>query len=664
MDYSEKEATQSALLRDVELILPSEFQLLSYVGEGGHGIVFKAFHKLLHTNVALKLIKNDGSADTEKQLERMQNEARVLAKLNHPNIVKVLQFTQCKDGTPLLICEFVEGRTLASFIQKSKHLSKEQLKMVFTQLLDALQYSHEHEMIHRDIKPNNIMIVTNNESKAVSVKLLDFGIARDFEQSLQTPLGLTRTIQITGSAPYMSPEQCAGQRVDARSDLYSVGCVLFECLSGRPPFTGETPVHTRYMQIHEAAKLPSQNTDAGLKSKTELYKVAIKALRKNPNERIQTAQLFKEEFVSACSASRFENSAGRQSQKMAFLNGALIGATSLALIALLAVITWRTTHQHNDSETLITAPIPKSTSKRGLSAIHNLVEVFKASERMNVYKPGSIEYQRRSLEAWDLINEAIPKIPRSDNSLLFAGWWLRFEIAQHLQEPDEIRKSAETALKYCVSPDGKQTVEAAQCYAALAKCLIRRYELEQTGDQSILLQAEEYAKHSLRLRQDLERGKYISLPSHDSLGVSDQSGGLWDPLETLVQIEDFKGNTQQSLQYALKVHELKSKQVSLPEMTDSACTIASFYWKLQKQQEAFAIVEAHLNALIHDKEPVDFKSYSRIFDWANARDQALAYKLIKASFKHFEKVGVTGSVEAYPRWKTYCKQLQKRYEPK
>ncbi len=663
MDHSEKEATQSALLRDVELILPSEFQLLSYIGEGGHGIVFKAFHKLLHTNVALKLIKNDGSADTEKQLERMQNEARTLAKLNHANIVKVLQFTQCKDGTPLLICEFVEGRTLASFIQKSKQLNKDQLRMVFTQLLDALRYSHEHEMIHRDIKPNNIMIVTDNESKAVSVKLLDFGIARDFEQSVQTPLGLTRTIQITGSAPYMSPEQCAGNRVDARSDLYSVGCVLFECLSGRPPFRGETPVHTRYMQIHEAAKMPSVNTDADLRSKAELYKLALKALAKSPDERVQSAESFKEEFMRACSASRFETSTGRSSQKMAFLNGAIIGATSIALIALLGVITWKTTHQQQNPETeaILTKPASKSTNKRGLSVLHDLVEVFKASERMNTYTPGSIEYQRRSLEAWDLINNAIPKIPKNDNSLLFAGWWLRFEIAQHLQQTEEMRKSAETALKYCVSPDGKQTVEAAQCYAALAKWSLRTYV---QGDSAALLRAEDYASRAVKLRQELERGKYVSLPLHDSLGVSDQSGGIWDPLGSLVEIEDIRGNTQKALQYALKAAESKSKQEVAPAMTDDICTIGGLYWKLKKNKEAFAVIEKQNQALLNSKEPVDFKEYARLFNWANARDLDFLHGLLKTSFTQFQKAGIRGDIAEYPRWKSYYEQSKMRYETK
>lgn len=663
MDHNEKEATQSALLRDVEQILPSEFQLLSYVGEGGHGIVFKAFHKLLHTNVALKLIKNDGSAGTEKQLERMQNEARTLAKLNHANIVKVLQFTQCKDGTPLLICEFVEGRTLASFIQKSKQLNKDQLMMVFTQLLDALRYSHEHEMIHRDIKPNNIMIVTDNESKAVSVKLLDFGIARDFEQSVQTPLGLTRTIQITGSAPYMSPEQCAGNRVDARSDLYSVGCVLFECLSGRPPFTGETPVHTRYMQIHEAAKMPSVNTDADLRSKAELYKLALKALAKSPDERIQSADSFKEEFIRACSAARFETSTGRSSQKMAFLNGALIGATSIALIALLGVISWNPTHKQQNPEqgAILAKPVSKSTNKRGLSVLHDLVEVFKSSERMNTYTPGSIEYQRRSLEAWDLINNAIPKIPKNDNSLLFAGWWLRFEIAQHLHQTDEMRKSAETALKYCVSQDGKETVEAAQCYAALAKCSLKTYV---QGDSAALLRAQDYASRAVELRQELERGKYVSLPLHDSLGVSDQSGGIWDPLGSLVAIEELRGNTQKALQYALKAADSKSKQEAAPAMTDDICTIGELYWKLNKKKEAFAVIEKQNQALLNSKEPVDFKEYARLFNWANARELDFLHGLLKASFTQFQKAGIRGDIAEYPRWKSYYEQSRTLYETK
>lgn len=656
MDNFGKELTQFALLRDVAAIIPGEFQLLNYVGEGGHGIVFKAFYKPLHTKVALKLIKNDGSADTHKQLERMQNEARTLAKLDHSNIVKVLQFTQCKDGTPLLVCEFIEGRTLSSFLQKNRQMNKDQLTLVFSQLLDALKYSHEHGMIHRDIKPNNIMIVTDPESKAVTVKLLDFGIARDFEESLQTPLGLTRTIQITGSAPYMSPEQCAGQRVDSRSDIYSIGCVLFECLSGRPPFQGETPVHTRYMQIHEKPKMPSLDTDSDLRAKGELYKVALMALDKNPASRIQSAESFKELLLAACSASRFNSTtASTRKQHISFLNGALIGASSVALIVLIFLITWKNLNKQDNSIEPTGASSIRTPVKRALSPLHSLSLVNKQDERMGLLKPDSIEYQRRMIESWDSINECLPRIDKNDHTLLFSAWYLRGGFAKRLKQTREEARSYEEALKHCRTKEGKETIEAAQCLCALAELYVRA---DKNGVPLNLRKAETYALRALELRKEFEKGSYVMLPANESINCSDQSGGLWQPLKVLVTVAESKGNLEKATTWAAQIAEFRQNQLGLSNAIDEHCALASLLWKAGKGAEATKVIEEQINALIKNKEPVAFEQYTKLFHWLNARDQDLLLRELKKCFDHFQTAEPFGDKTEMEFWTARYKSLE------
>ena len=631
MEPNDKKSTQSALLRDVEQILPGEFQLLKYIGEGGHGIVFKAFFKPLQREVALKLIKNDGSADTEKQLERMRNEARILARLDHANIVKVLQFSQCKDGTPLLVCEYVEGQTLASYLHANKHLSKDQLKMVFTQLLDALKYSHEHEMIHRDIKPNNIMIVNDSENPVLHVKLLDFGIARDFEQSVQTPLGLTRTIQITGSAPYMSPEQCAGERVDCRSDLYSVACVLFECLAGRPPFAGETPVHTRYMQIHEKPKMPSMDTDADLRSKGELYKLALKALAKNPSDRIRNAAEFKEQFVAACAIAKFGSSTVKKSGTKAFLNGALIGAISSALLFTTFVILSKQFGEKTGLSVEHEQIAERKIAKNSLSPLHNIAEAHKLCGRLTGSPQNTVNRKRLALQAWDIITATIPRIDKTNNGLLFTAWWLKNEAAVALDQPHDALECCKTALKYCRTPDGKETIEAAQCYVSICNMLDK---IKGANNYMVGLEMENYARQALRLRRDFEKGTYQSLTVPESINCSDQTGGIWQPLQILLSVEEHRGNNSEALKLAYEIKDVKQKQYGEPAMSSELCEIATILWFMGEREKPKQMIKSQAELLVKSNEVLPVTYYTKLFSWADSHDQDLLHDLLKQCLPH------------------------------
>ena len=270
--------------------LPADFTIIEKIGEGGHGEVYKALFKMLDRVVAVKIIKSDGSDDMHKQIERIQREAKVLAKLNHLNIVKIFQVGICTDGKPFLVCEYLEGKTLDKILAETKILSKDRILSIFPQILNALQYAHDSKLIHRDIKPSNIMLIEDTETNTITAKLLDFGIAREIELASETSPGLTQTSLLSGTPVYMSPEQCQGKRLDWRSDLYSVACILFECIYGTVPFTGEGSLAVQYKQIHED---PARISHLVHESNSKLKDFFIQSLAKAPEKRPQSADSFK-----------------------------------------------------------------------------------------------------------------------------------------------------------------------------------------------------------------------------------------------------------------------------------------------------------------------------------------------------------------------------------
>lgn len=478
---------KQAVLRDIALLLPPEFELIEFLGEGGHGIVLKAIHKTMQQTVALKIIKEDNSDDMQKRIQRMQNEAKVLAKLNHKNIVRVYQMGACKDGTPFLICEFLEGITLEQFLKNQSTISPKLILEIFTQMLDALACAHDNGLLHRDVKPSNVIIMKDAETGDLSVKLVDFGIARSFESADAQPLGLTRTIQISGSAPYMSPEQCKGERIDHRSDLYSVGCILFQCLSGKPPFHGETPVHTRYMQIHDEAKIPNSDEYALTASRLTVYKTALRALSKDRNDRPQNAEEFKRLLIEALPTASKRTSwttiKRGAFQKYLVPLLALLTVISLALVISLV----------SNKKTPETIPTAKKASPLKL-----LSKAAKLKHLINDW--GSTKYQldtktmMKALTQIEKLNTFIDSLGPHDNILRYAALRERAVIEYEFKFDPEAKNSWESLLKLCTA-QGRQTMEATECYYYLARIAELNKDLASTKDllrkAEILLQSNE-----------------------------------------------------------------------------------------------------------------------------------------------------------------------------
>ncbi|MCP2048900.1 UNVERIFIED_ORG: serine/threonine-protein kinase [Paenarthrobacter nicotinovorans] len=276
-------------------ILNERYELGELIGRGGMADVYKGTDTLLGRTIAVKVLRADLARDPQFQA-RFKREAQAVAALNHPSIVAIFDTGEYSVPggpgedvrVPYIVMEFVSGRTLRDMI-KAKELGVEDSVGYTLGVLAALEYSHRAGIVHRDIKPANVMVCADTGD----VKVMDFGIARAMADSAAT---MTQTQAVVGTAQYLSPEQARGETVDARSDLYSAGCLLYELLTSRPPFVGDSPVSVAYQHVRETPDLPSaHNPDI-----TEaLDSVLVKALQKNRTDRFQDAAAFRRALRAA-----------------------------------------------------------------------------------------------------------------------------------------------------------------------------------------------------------------------------------------------------------------------------------------------------------------------------------------------------------------------------
>ncbi|MFW6203780.1 MAG: Stk1 family PASTA domain-containing Ser/Thr kinase [Actinomycetota bacterium] len=261
-------------------LLGDRYELGEVLGRGGMAEVRRGRDRRLGRTVAIKMLRIDHASDSTFQA-RFRREAQSAASLNHRNIVAVYDTGEDDfDGNriPYIVMEYVEGRTLRDFVQERVRFTPERSIEVATSVLDALEYSHRAGIVHRDIKPGNVMITTSGD-----VKVMDFGIARSLAETGAT---LTQTAAVVGTAQYISPEQARGEAADARSDLYATGCVLYELLTGRPPFMGDSLVSVAVSHVREMPTPPSA-LDPSIPR--DLDSIVLKSLAKDRLERYQSA---------------------------------------------------------------------------------------------------------------------------------------------------------------------------------------------------------------------------------------------------------------------------------------------------------------------------------------------------------------------------------------
>ncbi|MEU7321557.1 protein kinase [Streptomyces griseoviridis] len=263
------------------LVGDGRYRLTRRLGRGGMAEVFAAEDVRLGRTVAVKLLRADLAEDPTSKA-RFTREAQSVAGLNHHSIVAVYDSGEDFVGgqsVPYIVMEIVEGRTIRDLLLNAEAPGPEQALIIVSGVLEALAYSHQHGIVHRDIKPANVIITHNG-----AVKVMDFGIARALHGASTT---MTQTGMVMGTPQYLSPEQALGKAVDHRSDLYATGCLLYELLALRPPFTGETPLSVVYQHVQDIPTPPSEVSDA---SPPELDGLVMRSLAKEPDDRFQTAE--------------------------------------------------------------------------------------------------------------------------------------------------------------------------------------------------------------------------------------------------------------------------------------------------------------------------------------------------------------------------------------
>ncbi|MYY13115.1 protein kinase [Streptomyces sp. SID4919] len=263
------------------LVGDGRYRLTHRLGRGGMAEVFAAEDVRLGRTVAVKLLRSDLAEDPVSKA-RFTREAQSVAGLNHHAVVAVYDSGEDQVGrqvVPYIVMEIVEGRTIRDLLINAEAPGPEQALIIVSGVLEALAYSHEHGIVHRDIKPANVIITHNG-----AVKVMDFGIARALHGAQST---MTQTGMVMGTPQYLSPEQALGKAVDHRSDLYATGCLLYELLALRPPFTGETPLSVVYQHVQDIPVPPSEVSDG---VPPELDGLVMRALAKDPDDRFQTAE--------------------------------------------------------------------------------------------------------------------------------------------------------------------------------------------------------------------------------------------------------------------------------------------------------------------------------------------------------------------------------------
>jgi serine/threonine protein kinase len=274
--------TTSSLIGSV---LADRYEIVDEVGHGALGVVYRARHLVMEKTVAVKVLFEEMDKD-ENTFLRFQREAQAASSMSHPNIVTVYDFGISKNNTPFLVMDFIEGQDLKDVLRSQGRLPVDRSVKIFLQMCSALEHAHSKGILHRDIKPENVVLVKTSWNPEF-VKLVDFGIAKYVNEPNRNAKKLTMDGQVLGTPAYMSPEQIMGGRLDARSDIYCMGVLMYNLISGKLPILGKDSTETMSKHITD---LPTELADAcpEIKIPFRLQRAIMKTLKKHPQDRHQS----------------------------------------------------------------------------------------------------------------------------------------------------------------------------------------------------------------------------------------------------------------------------------------------------------------------------------------------------------------------------------------
>jgi tetratricopeptide (TPR) repeat protein len=319
-------------------VINNKYEVLDKLGGGGMGVVYRARHKELHRDYAVKFLLSSGPYGFDaRQLARFEREARAASGLHHQNLIAITDFGTTDDGMPYLVMDLVRGDTVSDVIEKSGRIAAPEALEIAKQVCEGLEYAHGKGVIHRDLKPSNLMI-TRKEG-ALNVRILDFGIAKFGEDETDAGMKtLTQTGEIVGSPAYMSPEQAMGTKLDARSDIYALGCVLFEMLTGRAVFQGDSPLAIVVQHLNSDA--PSvRDLREGRNVPAAIEKIVRQTLQKKPEDRYQSVADLHSDLKRASAGQALENefATGRQLRRKFLSKSGKLAIAAIVVLAVLAI---------------------------------------------------------------------------------------------------------------------------------------------------------------------------------------------------------------------------------------------------------------------------------------------------------------------------------------
>jgi serine/threonine protein kinase/Tfp pilus assembly protein PilF len=441
-----------------QLTFGDGYEVLELIGEGGMASVYKVRSKADASLFAIKMLKPDLAREPAAVL-RFKQEVKAASKLAHPNLVATYELGETPDGIPFFVMDYVEGSNLSSVLQEGGRLDVERALDISIAMCEAMEHAHGKGLVHRDLKPSNVLVTVQG-----FVKVVDFGIAKVLSTaSTGNTVSLTQSGEVFGSPLYMSPEQCIGENSDERSDIYSLGCVMYELLSGKPPFEGANPIKIIFGHLNEKpTKFAKASIGDGAKQQANLESIVFCCLEKRPKDRYQTVRDLLKDLVNvregkAPSIARSSPGMRRSLLKRAAI---FVGALGIAAIGYLGT----TTLGHSDKAVETVLPESEQTAMKKLVASFSTEILAHPDEdywyimRGTTYREGG-DYTNALMD----FTVAISKNPKNAKAYRERGWTYAL-MEQWQKAADDNTTAIELNPKYADAYIGR-----ARDYSALGK---------------------------------------------------------------------------------------------------------------------------------------------------------------------------------------------------